>query len=254
MQDLTPLVDASVTRDEARRGARGLASPRIAPKCWSKRSRLSRFEAMPDPGFEVSARGVRSVILNCIAARCEARSRSSADAKPAAFGRRAGCRGPRWAEARLSSKSRGAERQGGMGLGAQARISSRAPTTACPWQCSARPVGVARWCRNTVRERNLHLLQKSHAHHGAGEPSPSLACQRDHVRQERPTRSGGPKRRRHGLEPGVRHGLESRGTQQLRPGCQRDPRRCQTPRVPRCAHQAHPSLITATGLRHGLRV
>ena len=65
----------------------------------------------------------------------------------------------------------------------------------------------------------------------AGEPSPSPACQRDPLRQERPTRSGGPRRRRRDFEHGVRHCLESRGTQPLRSGGQRDPRRCQTPRI-----------------------
>jgi hypothetical protein len=87
-------------------------------------------------------------------------------------------------------------RRGGLGLGSQARIPSRAPTTACPWRLSARPAGVARRCRNTVRERNRHVLHSPHAHHSAGEPSPSPPCQRVHSRQERPPRNGGHQRRR----------------------------------------------------------
>ena len=56
-------------------------------------------------------------------------------------------------------------------------------------------------CRSTLRERNSHVLQKPHAHHSAGEPGPGPACQRDPLRQERPTRSAGPKRRRQEYDP-----------------------------------------------------
>ena len=89
------------------------------------------------------------------------------------------------------------------------------------------------------RERRNSFDQHSSAIRGDARPLASAhACKRDHLRQERPTRSGGPKRRRRNFEHGVRHCLESREAQQLRPAFQRDPRRCQTPRVQSCRPSA----------------
>ena len=130
------------------------------------------------------------------------RTRSRADMRPAACGRRRGCRAPRWGETRFSIPSNSlASGRTGRGLdrwrdrrdaGMSARLRRR----------RARPANVARTNFDCKPAESRPSRPGIPAHGDAGEPSPCPSCRKRDASQECQARSAHePQRRRHTAQP-----------------------------------------------------
>ena len=159
-------------------------------------------------GREASVRcGCRQALPKQRRDTCAKGPRSPATTPLAARSPRKGCRGPRWAETRFSSHSKCADRQGGLGLGSQARPARRGwkPPVRQPRHLSAAPRR-ARGGRRNYGTRGIRAVQAGFRRTASrrAEPQPALP--------QRTCRPGTPAAQRRAISAAAKQRNTSQGS------------------------------------------